>query len=269
MKPQVLTIAGSDSGGGAGIQADLKTITMHNAYGLSVITALTAQNTLGVQGVFPISGAFVDKQLHSVFSDFSIRAVKIGMVHNSETALIIARYLSLYKPGWVILDPVMVATSGDTLITENTIETIVESLFPLAHLITPNKQETELLTGYKSLKTEDFAEAASRIQQTGGASILIKGGDLIDETATDYLLESSGVGHQFSTPRIATTNTHGTGCTLSSAIACRLAEGKSMVRAVEQAREYVQEALRNNIGEAPGKGNGPVDHNFLFNGRRL
>jgi len=267
MKPQILTIAGSDSGGGAGIQADLKTMTMHNAYGLSVITALTAQNTMGVQGVLPVNGDFVCEQLQSVFSDFTITAVKIGMVHNSETARIIAGYLSRYKPEWIVLDPVMVATSGDALITDNTVQTIVDVLFPLAHLITPNKQEAELLAGIQSLKTGDFPDAALRIQQTGGSSILIKGGDMDGETSSDYLLTGSGENRWFSTPRIATPNTHGTGCTLSSAIACRLAEGKTIVTAVELAREYVLEALRNNMHSAPGKGNGPVDHNFILNRR--
>ncbi len=269
MKPQILTIAGSDSGGGAGIQADLKTITMHNAYGLSVITALTAQNTMGVQAVMPVQSDFIDKQLSSVFSDFSISAVKIGMIHNIEAALTIASYLKEFNPDRVVLDPVMVATSGDPLISENTIQTIVEHLFPLVHLITPNRQEAEFLTGKETMGADDFPAAAAALQGSGASSVLIKGGDLNEDRSPDYLLTGSGEAHWFSDPRIQTANSHGTGCTLSSAIACRLAEGKTLTDAVSLARKYVREAIRQNSMEAPGRGNGPVDHNFLLNGRIL
>lgn len=252
-----LTIAGSDSSGGAGIQADIKTMTTLGVMAESVITALTAQNTLGVQGVVATDPAFVELQMESVFSDIRPDAVKIGMLPTAEVVQAVARGLRRFKANHVVLDPVMVATSGAALSEDAAVKAMVEELLPLAEVVTPNIPEAEVLSGMSIATRNDMLAAAHAILQLGNAAVLIKGGHLI-HYADDVLLMPDGRPVWFPQERIDTNNTHGTGCTLSSAIATWLARGCDLEEAVRRAKFYLTGALRSD--QNFGAGSGPVNH---------
>lgn len=257
---RVLTIAGSDSSGGAGIQADLKTMTAYNVFGMSVITALTAQNTLGVQGIEGVSSEFVAKQMDSVFSDIMPDAVKIGMVSDTEIIKTIAAKLNKYNAKNIVLDPVMVSTSGSKLISDNAIDTLKNVLMPVSDLITPNIAETEVLSGIKITTKEHVIESARIISDFYDGAILIKGGH-IGEDAND-LLYCDGEFINITGDRIENLNTHGTGCTLSSAIACNLAMGFDIEASVRNAKKYLSGAIAEKLNI--GKGRGPLKHSYLL-----
>ena len=254
----VLTIAGSDCSGGAGVQADIKTITVHKMYAQSVITALTAQNTTGVYGISEISPEFVSAQLDAVFTDIYPDSIKIGMVFSEPIIDVIAKKLVKYNAKNIVLDPVMVATSGSSL-TENTaIKALKEKLFPLADIITPNIPEAEYLSGI-TLKTEDdIINAAYKIARNTKAGILIKGGHKVND-ACDVFVKDNNV-KIFKAKRIANPNTHGTGCTLSSAIACNLANGYTAYESIQNAKNYISGALGAMLDL--GKGSGPLNHMY-------
>lgn len=257
----VLTIAGSDCSGGAGIQADLKTITVHGLYGESVITALTAQNTMGVADVMPVPPAFLEEQLECVFSDIVPDAVKIGMVPGIEQMQVICACLQKYRPGHVVMDTVMVSTSGRNLMEPEAVEFYQKDLLPLAELYTPNIPEAELLTG-KSIRTKEERLAAVQVlSKKYPGAVLLKGGHA--QGQADDLLMVQGRAIWFPQAQIANPNTHGTGCTLSSAIACGLAEGLDMAESVKRAKEYITGAIAD--GMDLGKGNGPLNHMYGWN----
>lgn len=257
---KVLTIAGSDSSGGAGIQADIKTITAHKMYAMSVITALTAQNTMGVDAIFDVSPEFVAKQIDSVFSDIVPDAVKIGMVSSPEIIEVIAERLIYHKAKNIVLDPVMVSTSGSRLISENATDTLIGRLMPVAAIVTPNIPEAEILSDMKIKGIEDMEQAAKRIYEGCGVCVLVKGGHLVCD-ATDILYDGESV-KTVSSKRIDNPNTHGTGCTLSSAIACALADGYSAEESVKRAKTYLCGALSSGLNL--GKGSGPLEHTWCI-----
>ncbi|MGX8728471.1 MAG: bifunctional hydroxymethylpyrimidine kinase/phosphomethylpyrimidine kinase, partial [Lachnospiraceae bacterium] len=238
---KVLTIAGSDSGGGAGIQADIKTMTMNGVFAMSAITALTAQNTTGVQGIFEVTPAFLAQQIDSVFTDLRPDAVKIGMVASAPLVETIAERLRFYRAENIVVDPVMVATSGAWLIAEDAVETLTRRLFPLAAVLTPNIPEAEVLCGWQIKTPKDMELAAREIGEKFDSAVLLKGGHTVND-AND-LLFSKGSLRWFYGKRIPNPNTHGTGCTLSSAIASNLAKGFGMEEAVERAKSYISGAL--------------------------
>lgn len=254
-----LTIAGSDSSGGAGIQADLKTMLANHVYGMSAITALTAQNTTGVTDIMEVTPEFLAEQLDSIFTDIRPDAVKTGMVSSSQLIEIIADKLRKYEAVNIVVDPVMVATSGAKLICDDAMETLKKKLLTLATVITPNIPEGEVLAGMKITSKEDMVTAAEKISNTYGCSVLLKGGHSLND-ANDLLVEPGKEPVWFKGRRIANTNTHGTGCTLSSAIASNLAKGKSLEEAVKGAKNYISGALA--AGLDLGKGSGPMDHGF-------
>lgn len=254
----VLTIAGSDSSGGAGIQADLKTMTALGVYGMSAITALTAQNTTGVAGIFEADPAFVGLQLDSVFTDIFPDAVKIGMVSGKETIRVIAQKLREYHARNVVLDPVMVSTSGSRLLAEDAMGILAGELLPLSAVLTPNIPEAEILAEMKIENEAQMEEAGEKISKRYGGAVLVKGGHQIS-TANDVLYRD-GEWIWFRGSRVNNPNTHGTGCTLSSAIACGLAEGKSVEESVRCAKEYLTGALASGLDL--GRGSGPLDHCF-------
>ena len=254
-----LTIAGSDSSGGAGIQADLKTMLANHVYGMSAITALTAQNTTGVTDIMEVTPEFLAEQLDSIFTDIKPDAVKTGMVSSSQLIDIIADKLREYKAVNIVVDPVMVATSGAKLICDDAMETLKKKLLTLATVITPNIPEGEVLAGMKITSKEDMVTAAEKISNTYGCSVLLKGGHSLND-ANDLLVEQGKEPVWFMGRRIANTNPHGTGCTLSSAIASNLAKGKSLEEAVKGAKNYISGALA--AGLDLGKGSGPMDHGF-------
>ncbi len=258
MIKKVLTIAGSDSSGGAGIQADIKTITVHKMYAMSVITALTAQNTLGVDAIFEVTPEFAGKQLDSVFCDIFPDSIKIGMVSSAEIITTIADKLTKYNAKNIVLDPVMVSTSGSKLICDDAIDALKNKLMPLADIITPNIPEAEVLSGMTILSEDDMIKVAKKIGEFYSGAILIKGGHMIND-ATD-LLYKNGEALWFRGKKIDNPNTHGTGCTLSSAIACNLAKGVDIAAAVKSAKDYLTGAIAAmlNIGE----GNGPLEHTW-------
>lgn len=259
---KVLSIAGSDSSGGAGIQADIKTIIAHDSYAMTVITVLTAQNTTGVYGIAEVASEFVENQMECIFTDIFPDAVKIGMVYNATIIASIAKKLKQHQPKNIVLDPVMVATSGGRLLSDDSIESLKTELMPLADLITPNIPEAECLCGFGIHSRLDMVRAAKKIAATYGGSILIKGGHLF-ESADDFLLIQDHKGSEevwFPGVKIDNPNTHGTGCTLSSAIACNLAAGDEMKVAVKKAKDYVSGALSANLDL--GHGSGPLDHGF-------
>jgi len=259
---KALTIAGSDSGGGAGIQADIKTMTMNGVYAMSAITALTAQNTTGVTGIMEVTPQFLEKQLDAVFEDIFPDAVKIGMVSSSALIEVIADKLNQYKPSNIVLDPVMVATSGARLIEESAIEALKNRLLPIATVITPNIPETEILTGMTINDEASMEEAAKLLYERYGCAALVKGGHRIND-ANDVLYDGkSAEAVWFRGKKIDNPNTHGTGCTLSSAIASNLAKGCSLAKAVENAKEYLSGALSAMLDL--GKGSGPLAHNFAI-----
>ena len=253
-----LTIAGSDSSGGAGVQADLKTMLANGVFGESVITALTAQNTMGVDAVMNVPADFIEAQMKAVFTDIFPDAVKIGMVSEKGLICVIAEKLEQYKAKNIVVDPVMVATSGARLISEDATDTLKQKLFPLATVLTPNIPEAEVLTGMKIKSAEDMIRAAEQISKEYGCAVLCKGGHQI-HTAND-LLFADGTYHWFEGKRIDNPNTHGTGCTLSSAIASNLAKGYNLQTAVKRAKEYISGALAAMLDL--GAGSGPMDHGF-------
>lgn len=259
--PKVLTIAGSDSSGGAGIQADLKTISAYGLYGMSVITALTAQNTCEVTGIFESSPEFVQEQLHAVFSDIQPNAIKIGMVSNPEIIEVIASFLSKHVSAdtHIVLDPVMVSTSGNALLKSEAVNMLKHTLMPLATIITPNIPEAEILSGMNIHTKDDMIRAAKSISHAYSGYILIKGGHLTQ--CCDDLLFYRDRSYWYSHARIETTNTHGTGCTLSSAIACGLAQNLELTDAIKEAKSYVTGALLSGLNI--GKGNGPLNHQWF------
>lgn len=265
--PNILTIAGSDSGGGAGIQADIKAISATGGYACSAITALTAQNTQGVQSIFPVSPSFVAEQLDAIFSDMDIAAVKIGMLNDSQIIEVIAQKLKHYNLMNVVLDPVMVATSGDPLIQPKAIETLKQCLIPLVDVLTPNLPEIELLLGSQKSHTEaQMTELIEKVQSCptfNDVDVLLKGGHFQGSQSTDWLIRAHQV-TSFSHPRIVTPNTHGTGCSLSSAIACYLGQGENLNQAVEKAKAYLSQALQASDQLSVGKGSGPVHHFYAF-----
>jgi hydroxymethylpyrimidine/phosphomethylpyrimidine kinase len=255
-----LTIAGSDSSGGAGIQADLKTFSALHVYGASVITALTAQNTKGVDDVMVVPPEFVLAQMRSVMSDLAVNAIKIGMLGSAGIIDAVAEGLSEFPGLPLVLDPVMVATSGDSLLDDDAVDSLRAKLIPLATLITPNLKEAALLLGEPEDRREKWMEGrAKRLLNLGARAVLLKGGDSDGETALDILVDASGVQH-LDAPRVATKNTHGTGCTLSSAIAAELAKGAPLDRAVKNAKVYVTAAIMAADELEIGKGRGPVHH---------
>ncbi|MEM7651507.1 MAG: bifunctional hydroxymethylpyrimidine kinase/phosphomethylpyrimidine kinase [Pseudomonadota bacterium] len=256
MTPKVLSIAGSDPSGGAGIQADLKTFSALGVYGMSVITALTAQNTKGVSAVEMVAPEFLRAQLEAIFDDIAVHAIKIGMIGTAENAHVIADILEKYKPSNVVLDPVMVATSGDSLVSNDAVEAIKTRLIPLADVITPNISEAEKLSRKAVL---DMERAAKDLIPLGAKAVFLKGGHLKGEEAIDVLATPSSL-EIFSAPRVLTSNTHGTGCTLSSAIAARLAHGDSLAEACGAAKAYLTGALKAGDTLGVGHGNGPVHH---------
>jgi len=255
---KILTIAGSDCSGGAGIQADLKTIAAHRMYGMSAITALTAQNTTGVFGVQETPSEFVAQQLDAIFTDIVPDAVKIGMLGRPELIHVIAEKLRQYGAKHIVLDPVMVSTSGSKLLPDDAIRALTEALFPLARVITPNLLEAQVLCGFPIEGEDDMRNAARVIGGGHASSILIKGGHGRQD-ATDLLYEN-GAPHWLRGERIDNTNTHGTGCTLSAAIACRLAEGRPLLESVTLAKAYLTGAIAAmlNLGAGPG----PLDHGY-------
>ncbi|MGL5318642.1 MAG: bifunctional hydroxymethylpyrimidine kinase/phosphomethylpyrimidine kinase [Bacteroidales bacterium] len=260
--PTALTIAGSDSGGGAGIQADLKTFSALGVYGTSVITAITAQNTQGVSGVESVSTAMVYAQAKAVFSDMHIDTVKIGMLHSPDIIRAIADLLTTYQPAHIILDPVMIATSGDRLIQDDCIELLLTALFPKATLVTPNLDEAEFLTGMKITDTLSLEHAGKKLLSYGCQAVLMKGGHLPSEEMTDLLIYPDGTTHSFSATKITSKNTHGTGCTFSSAIAAHLAHGYSLLESVAKSKSYITQAIANGADIQTGKGHGPLNHFF-------
>ena len=255
-----LTIAGSDSSGGAGIQADIKTMIVNGVYAMSAITALTAQNTTGVTAILNVTPEFLAEELDCVFSDIYPDAVKIGMVSESELIRTIAAKLRQYGAKNIVVDPVMVATSGAKLINDKAVDTLKTELFPLASVLTPNIPETEVLTGRSVRTAEDMIEAARQIGEVYHCAVLVKGGHQLND-AND-LLYTEGTYRWFKGKRIDNPNTHGTGCTLSSAIASNLAKGLSMELSVERAKEYISGALSAMLNL--GKGSGPMDHGFAI-----
>ena len=258
-----LTIAGSDCSGGAGIQADLKTMTMNGVYAMSAITALTAQNTTGVRGVQEATPEFLAQQIDAVFEDIRPDAVKIGMVSSSELIQAIADRLKYHKAENIVVDTVMVATSGARLISEDAIDTLKEYLIPLATVVTPNIPEAEVLAAMSIRDEENMVEAAKKIGDTYRCAVLLKGGHSIND-AND-LLYQDGTYRWFKGKRINNPNTHGTGCTLSSAIASNLAKGYDLGASVQRAKEYISLALTDMLDL--GQGSGPMNHAFYLTGK--
>jgi hydroxymethylpyrimidine/phosphomethylpyrimidine kinase len=262
---KALTIAGSDSGGGAGIQADLKTFSANGVYGMSVITALTAQNTKEVSDIHPVPVDFIKKQFTAVMEDIGVDAIKIGMLHNSEVIHTIVRLLKNYKVRNVVVDPVMVATSGGKLLEDSAIATLTKELLPLATVITPNIPEAELILNTKITAREDFTRAARDLAQTGAGSVLLKSGHLKDRQLTDiFYIPSGDQLIEIPYERVKTNNTHGTGCTLSSAIAAWIARGSTLEQAIHKGLDYTHLTIARGSAYRLGGGNGPVHHFYQY-----
>lgn len=262
--PIALTIAGSDSSGGAGIQADLKTFSAFGVYGASVIVALTAQNTHGVQGVHPVPADFVAQQMTSVLSDLDVGAIKTGMLATAEIVETVVAGLAQAAGRPLVVDPVMVATSGDVLLDPNAVDAVRRRLLPIATVITPNIPEAAVLLGSAQAKTEtEVIAQAKALLDLGPGAVLVKGGHGSDNTAVDILASASGI-DRFAQPRLDTRHTHGTGCTLSAAIAALLAQGVALRPAVERAKAYVWQGLEHGRTLGVGSGRGPVDHLFAI-----
>lgn len=255
---KVLTIAGSDCSGGAGIQADIKTITAHKMYAMSAITALTAQNTTGVFGIMEATPEFVAAQLDSIFTDIVPDSVKIGMVSSSAIIKVIVSKLKQYGAKNVVVDPVMVSTSGSKLLSDEARDTLISELLPIGMVITPNIPESEVLCGFSIRNQNDMVRAAKKISESFSGAVLVKGGHLVSD-AVDLLFADGNV-HWFTSERVNNPNTHGTGCTLSSAIACNLAAGYTLEDSVRNAKEYLTGALKAMLDL--GKGSGPLDHMY-------
>ncbi len=253
-----LSIAGSDSCGGAGIQADIKTMTMNGVYAMSAISALTAQNTTGVRAIQESTPEFLKQQIDAVFEDIFPDSVKIGMVSSSELICVIADRLKYHKAKNIVVDPVMVATSGSSLMKSDAVKTLINELLPIATLVTPNIPEGEVLSGLSIKNKEDMEKVAKIIGDAYNCAVLLKGGHNINN-ANDLLYEK-GEYHWFEGKRIDNSNTHGTGCTLSSAIASNLAKGFTLAESVQRAKEYISGALSAQLNL--GQGSGPIMHNF-------
>ena len=267
--PRVLSIAGSDSSGGAGIQADLKTFAALGCYGMTAITALTAQNTLGVRAIHGVPPAMLRDQIDAVVEDVGLDAVKIGMLHAPDIVQTVAQAIDRHGLKNVVLDPVMVATSGAMLIDNPAIAVLVNELFWRAAVVTPNLDEASLLVG-RPLDSEGAMQiAAQELLAKGARAVLLKGGHLAGEVVSDLLVTSSGEMHWMRAPRIHSRNTHGTGCTLSSAIAAHLALGASLLGAVQLARAYVRAALEAGANVRTGAGSGPLNHGYAPQAMRL
>jgi hydroxymethylpyrimidine/phosphomethylpyrimidine kinase len=258
----VLSIAGSDSGGGAGIQADLKTFSALGCFGMTAITALTAQNTCGVRAIHGVPPEMLRDQIDAVVEDIGVDAVKIGMLHAPEIVRTVAQAIDRHQLQRVVFDPVMVATSGAKLIDDPAITVLVAELFPRAALITPNLDEAALLVGRTLTRPQDMAQAAAELIARGARAVLLKGGHLTGDKVIDVLLQAGGEPLWMEADRIHTANTHGTGCTLSSAIAAHLALGASLTQAVQLAREFVRQALQAGAAVKTGAGSGPLNHGF-------
>ena len=265
--PIALTIAGSDCSGGAGIQADLKTFTALGVYGAIVITALTAQNTRGVTAIHRVPADFIEAQFAAVTSDLAIAAVKTGMLGDVATVMTVAALLSRMNPMHLVVDPVMVATSGARLLDESAVAAVRDHLIPLASVITPNLPEAAALLQMAVAVTEDqMRRQAKQLLALGCGAVLLKGGHADGTEAVDILVSADGSEHRFSQPRIATRNTHGTGCSLAAAITAGLAQGMGLPAAVQHAKDFVWQALKSGADFHIGTGNGPIDH--LFNVRK-
>ncbi|TQQ03408.1 bifunctional hydroxymethylpyrimidine kinase/phosphomethylpyrimidine kinase [Vibrio cholerae] len=263
--PIVLTIAGSDSGGGAGIQADIKAISATGGYACSVITAITAQNTQGVSAVFPLPLAVVEQQLDAVFSDIPVLAVKIGMLADAPIIALVAKKLRQYQPKWIVLDPVMISTSGHHLLAAEAVETLKRELLPLANLITPNLPEAAVLVGMTQQEwQQNPQQGIAALRQLDTQAVLLKGGHNHQQMDSDDLLIEVDNIYHFRAPRIATKNTHGTGCSLSSAIASYLAQGAELVEAVDKAKQYIHQAIVHADQLRIGQGYGPIHHFYLL-----
>jgi hydroxymethylpyrimidine/phosphomethylpyrimidine kinase len=258
--PRVLSIAGSDSGGGAGIQADLKTFSALGCYGMTAITAITAQNTQGVRAIHGVPPDILKAQIEAVVDDIGVDAVKIGMLHSPEVVQVVAWAIRYYGLKKVVLDPVMVATSGDRLIAEETVQVLVKELFPLVGVITPNLDEAELLLGHAITGVNALEPAGAELLALGAKAVLLKGGHLRGDQVVDVLLQPGLPTLRMATTRIESRNVHGTGCTLSSAIAAYLALGLDLVQAVTQARAYILKAIAAGADVRTGHGHGPLNH---------
>lgn len=259
--PCVLTIAGSDCSGGAGIQADIKTISALGAYAASAITAITVQNTCGVTGIHPVPPSYVKGQIEAVMDDICPQAIKIGMINDTKIVEVIAEMLQKYQPQFVVFDPVMVSTSGCKLMEDEAIEAITTRLIPLATLITPNLSEAEILAGQKIRTVEEMQRQAKEMLKLGCRGVLIKGGHLEGGRMCDVLqVSGEEVPHLFAAPKVDSRNTHGTGCTLSSAIATYLALGETVTDAVEKAKQYVYKGIEAGKDVCIGHGHGPLNH---------
>jgi len=260
--PRVLSIAGSDSGGGAGIQADLKTFSALGCYGMTAITAITAQNTQGVRAIHGVPPDMLAAQIDAVVEDIGVDAVKIGMLHAPEIVQVVAQAIRRHGLKNVVLDPVMVATSGDRLIAEETVAVLVRELFPLVAVITPNLDEAEWLLGHAIADASALEPAARELLTLGAPSVLLKGGHLPGEEVVDWLLQVDQPPLRLASPRIASRNVHGTGCTLSSAIAAHLATGHALPEAVRLARAYILGTISAGAAVRTGNGHGPLNHGY-------
>lgn len=258
--PRVLSIAGSDSGGGAGIQADLKTFAALGCFGMTAITALTAQNTLGVRAIHGVPLDMLRDQIDAVVEDIGVDAVKIGMLHSADVVRTVAEALDRHGLKSAVLDPVMVATSGAVLIDNPAVAVLVKELFARVSLVTPNLDEAALLVGRPLANEADIENAAAELLARGAAAVLIKGGHLPGESVVDLLVTADGLKHWMRAPRIESANTHGTGCSLSSAIAAHMALGLPLIEAVESGRLFVRGALAAGATVRTGQGSGPLNH---------
>lgn len=261
MMKQVLTIAGSDSGGGAGVQADIKAMSANGTFAMSVITSITAQNTQGVTAIYNIPESIIEAQLKTIFDDFDVSAVKTGMLSTSSITTTIVRQLSRHKDPFLIVDPVMVSKSGHTLLEADAIDTLKSELLPLAFLVTPNIQEAELLSGIQIRSLPEARQAAKSIQKMGCRYVLLKGGHLLERPATDLLYDGRFF-RMYEGEFIQTPHTHGTGCTYASAITAQLARGKDLTEAITIAKTYLTNAIRHSL--PLGHGHGPTNHFFFL-----
>lgn len=260
---RVLTIAGSDSGGGAGIQADIKSISAMGCYAASAITAITVQNTLGVLAVHPVPLEILEGQIDAVLSDIGADAIKIGMLHSSEVVHLVADMIGKYGIRNVVLDPVMVSTSGHRLIEDDAVEVIKTRLIPLARVITPNIPEAEILAGCRISGEHDFDEIARKLSAFGNVSVMLKAGHLEEDYLVDYFYNAEdGTMTKLPSRRVHTANTHGTGCTLSSAFAAALAKGEDLTSAARSSKKYIEQAIISGAEYEIGGGHGPVNHFF-------
>jgi hydroxymethylpyrimidine/phosphomethylpyrimidine kinase len=261
--PRVLTIAGSDSGGGAGIQADIKTISALGCYATSVITAVTVQNTLGVTAVHPVPADIIEKQIDAVLSDIGTDAVKIGMLHSAEAIKAVKKGLIKYKIRKIVLDTVMVAASGDKLMEDSAVDVLIKELFPIAAVITPNLNEAESILGERITSVDDMARAAEKLLELASNAILLKGGHLEGDKVCDIYMDKSGYNPVlYENKKIKSNNIHGTGCTLSSAIAAFLARRHDVTGAVKNAQRFTYNAICNGKDYKTGRGRGPLNHFF-------